>query len=283
MYEKYDRSIRLFGIEGQETLRKIKAAVVGIGGLGTHVIQQLAYLGIGAISLIDSEKLDITNLNRYVGTQSSDVGKYKVDIGVRIIDRIDPTIEVKTVCDILASKEAFDRVINTHYVFGCLDCEGARLILNELCLAYERPYFDLASDIDPTPPSNYGGRVCFVSGDGGCLYCLGELDRAEASLILQSQAQKKDFKDIYGVGIENLGETGPSVVSINGIIASLAITEFMVHATGIRQANTLLKYYGNRGIVTMSKDKESADCYYCGQIKGRGDAVDIFRYVNNFI
>lgn len=279
MQERYDRNIRLFGENGQKRLRQIKVSVVGVGGLGTHVIQQLAHLGVGDITLIDSEKLDTTNLNRYVGTRPDYVGRRKVDIGAQLINSIDQKIKVKTVYNSLVDKNAFNSVKEADYVFGCLDCEGARLILNELCLAYNRPYFDLASEIDPSSPPSYGGRVCFVSNFTGCLHCLGELDSSEASLALAGPSQRDERKAIYGVDSEHLGAAGPAVVSINGVIASLAITEFMADATGLRQANTLIKYYGEQGTVRQSKDKGQPDCYYCQQIRGKGDAAKVERYI----
>lgn len=279
MNERYDRNIRLFGEDGQEKLRKLAVSVVGVGGIGTHIIQQLAHLGVGSIALIDFEDLDITNLNRYVGTRLDYVGEDKVHIGKQIINDIDPNIQVKPISESLVSKCAFNSIKKSDYVFGCIDCEGARLILNELCLAYNRPYFDLSSEIFPDPTLIYGGRVCFVSNSSGCLYCLGELDVSEASLALAGPHQKAAQKAIYGVDTTFLGQTGPSVVSINGVIASLAVTEFMVDATGLRQANTLIKYYGEQGIVRKSKDKGLSDCYYCKKVKGKGDASEVDRYI----
>lgn len=166
MHERYDRNIRLFGEEGQETLRQIKVAVVGVGGLGTHVVQQLAHLGVGHISLIDSEELDTTNLNRYVGTRPDDVGKPKVDIAAQNITNMDLGIEVKAIFDSLVSKKAFDAIKEADYVFGCLDSEGARLILNELCLAYKRPYFDLLQKYFQVPHPAMGGEyaLCPILG-----------------------------------------------------------------------------------------------------------------------
>lgn len=279
MRKRDDRNIRLFGEDGQEKLRKLKVTVVGVGGLGTQTIQQLAHLGVGNITLIDFEDLDITNLNRYVGTRLDHVGKSKVHIGKQIINNIDSDIQVNPVRGSLVSQKAFNSIKKSDYVFGCLDSEGARLILNELCVAYDRPYFDLSSDIDPGQPIVYGGRVCFVSNLSGCLYCLGELDIAEASITLAGPHQRNEMQAIYGVDTKYLGKTGPSVVSINGVVASLAITEFMVDATGLRQANTLIKYYGEQGIVRKSKDKGLSDCYYCQRIRGIGDTANIDRYV----
>lgn len=281
MQKRYDRNIRLFGKKGQETLRRTKVSVIGVGGLGTHVVQQLSHLGIGELSIVDSEVLDTSNLNRYVGTRPSDVGKRKVDIGARNIKKIDPDIKVNTVFDSLVCKSGFELTKQADYVFGCLDSEGARMILNELCLAYKRPYFDLASEIFPSSPPSYGGRVCFVSDNGGCLYCLGELDRSEASRELAGPAQLDERKAIYGVDLEHFEKAGPSIVSINGVIASLAVTEFMVEVTGLREANTLIKYYGDRGIVTNSNDNGKDDCYYCVKIRGQGDSADVDRYINS--
>ena len=148
MSERFDRQMRFFGKEGQERLTATRVAVVGVGGLGTHVVQQLASLGIGGFDLIDSEELAITDRNRYVGVRHDDPipGTRKVDIGERIIKEIYPRIPVDKIHDSLVSEQAFEAVICADYVFGCLDCEGARLILNELCASYSRPYFDLASD-----------------------------------------------------------------------------------------------------------------------------------------
>ena len=70
--DRYDRNIRFFGKEGQERLAEVQVSVIGIGGLGTHVVQQLALLGVGKLTLIDSEDLDFTNLNRYIGVRYED-------------------------------------------------------------------------------------------------------------------------------------------------------------------------------------------------------------------
>src|ERR1043165_2398351 len=149
MSERFDRSIRFFGKDGQDKLTSSRVTIVGIGGLGTHVVQQTALLGVGRLGLVDSEELDESNLNRYVGARHDDPipGTPKVDIGERLVKSINPDIEVNKIFDSLVSKDAFREIVEADFVFGCLDREGARLILTELCAAYRRPYFDLASDI----------------------------------------------------------------------------------------------------------------------------------------
>ena len=129
--------------------------------MGTHVVQQLALLGVGRITLIDKEELDTTNLNRYVGARHYDPipGTPKVNIGYSQVKEINPNIHVELIPHSLISEQAFNAIIKASHVFGCLDNDGARLILNELCAAYTLPYIDLASEIIPSNSTDYGGRV----------------------------------------------------------------------------------------------------------------------------
>lgn len=280
--DRYDRNIRFLGKEGQAQLAAAHVAIVGIGGLGTHVVQQLALLGTGRLTLIDPEELDFANFNRYVGVRHDDPvpGTSKVWIGERLAKEINPQIQVTQVPSSLVSQDAFDAVIASDYVFGCLDREGARLILNELCAAYSRPYFDLASDILPGSPPIYGGRVCIAWDGQGCLVCYDELDIAEAQTDLMSPQEAKDREDIYGVPREALDRAGPSVVSINGVVASLAVTEFMLVISGVRSTpRRMLRYRAHMGIVSLENDDPAPDCYYCKGIRGKKEAINIYRYL----
>jgi hypothetical protein len=125
----------------------------------------------------------------------------------------------------------------------------------------------------------YGGRIHFGTNGGSCLICLQELDQSEAGRELESEAFRRNRDSLYGVGKEALGQAGPSVVSINGVVASLAVTEFMVHVTGIRAARRLLKYYAHTGKVTANDDAPMDDCYYCKGLWGRGEAANVERYI----
>ena len=180
------------------------------------------------------------------------------------------------------SKEAFSEIKKSNYAFGCLDNDGSRLVLNELCIAFEIPYFDLASDIITDGNLSYGGRVFVNFDNNGCLYCydLDLISVQDASRELCSPDAQRDFEKIYGVSKEYLEGTGPSVVSINGIIASLAVTEFMVMITGLRSPSRLLNYHGHLGgIVNRNTEGPSnKDCYYCKSVRGSRENSDVDRY-----
>jgi len=278
--DRFNRNILLFGEEGQAKISASGVAVVGVGGLGTHVIQQLALLGVGRLALIDHEELDTTNLNRYVGARYNDPipGTLKVDIANRMAQETDPAIIVKRIPHPLMSEEVFNAIVDTDYVFGCLDNEGSRLVLNELCTAYSKPYFDLSSEIIPGNPPIYGGRICIAWDGHGCLVCFQGLDVAEAQADLESPDNRLNREALYGVPLSALGQAGPSVVSINGVIASLAVTEFMVGVTGIRPPKRFINYRADLIKLTFREDP-TADCYYCQGIRGKGAAANVQRYL----
>src|SRR5260221_655941 len=143
----------------------------------------------------------------------------------RLIREINPDVIADPLRASLVSEEAFEVVKKADWVFGCFDEDGPRQILNELCAAYERPYIDLASDVPE--PGVYGGRVCVAWDGNGCLHCLGEIDEKDVRSYFSTDDERARIAANYGVPVEALGETGPSVSPINGVIAALAATEFM--------------------------------------------------------
>lgn len=286
MTGRFDRHMPLFGEEGQRKIGATRAAVVGAGGLGSHVVHQLVLLGVRRLVVIDSEELAETNRNRYVTARFDDPipGTRKVDIAERLAKAIDPSVQVDKVADSFVSRDGFAAIISADYVFGCLDSEGARLVLNELCAAYNRPYFDLASDVVPGDPPEYGGRICVSLWQGdGCLVCRGLIDLAEAQLDLAGPNARRDRDALYGIKISTLGRSGPSVVSINGVVASLGVTEFMTAVTGLRPPKRIIMYYGHMGRLTNPTDPPAADCFYCNAVRARRDDADVQRYLRDNI
>ncbi|MDH5754329.1 MAG: ThiF family adenylyltransferase [Candidatus Bathyarchaeota archaeon] len=277
---RYERQLRLFGEEGQRQVRESYVGIVGAGGLGSHLIQQLAFLGVGKLAIIDSDELKETDLNRLIGSRHDDITTRanKVDIAKRLVHSINPSIDVTVIPRDLIDERSFSAIKKASCVFGCVDNDGARLVLNELCVAFEIPYFDLASDIGNKTGLVYGGRVFANTDDGGCLFCYGLISPSQARTDLMSPEARRKEETIYGVPKEHLDRTGPSVVSINGVIASLAVTEFMAMITGLRPPYRLLQYHGHRGIVNLNVDKPYPDCYYCKYVRGRRESAEIDRY-----
>jgi molybdopterin-synthase adenylyltransferase len=276
--KRYDRNIRLFGIEGQRKLQAFTVVVVGVGGLGSSVAQHLALLGLGRVTLIDDEELDETNRNRFIGARHDDPipGSKKVVLSARLIREVNPDVEVNPIVANLVSEEAFAAVKATDAVFGCFDDDGPRAILNELCAAYKKPYFDLASDVPE--PGAYGGRVCVAWDGSSCLLCMGELDTRAVQRYLQTDSEREAHDRIYGVDKAALGREGPSVSTINGVVAALGVTEFMVAITGMRSPARMLNYRAHVGTVSRVNNPKP-NCFIWKSVRGQMESADVERYL----
>lgn len=284
--DRFARQIAFFGAEGQEKLARVRAAIVGNGGTGSHVIQQLAFLGVRDFALVEHDVVDLTNMNRLIGAVPADAEKAtrKVDVAERLIHSINPAAIVRKASCGLFSTNGFDAVRSADVVFGCVDKELPRFVLNELCHAYEIPFFDVATEIDPDAPLNFGGRVVSaIAADEGCLVCLGALDQEELRREQQSAAQHEEERTIYGVRASALKGSGPSVVSLNGLLASAAVTEFLVHWTDVRAARRFLVYKGSFGILSLMSDASHPECPYCSAgslVRGKREQANVERWLD---
>jgi molybdopterin/thiamine biosynthesis adenylyltransferase len=266
--ERYARHIALFGSEGQQRIAATSALIVGLGGLGSHVAQQLAYLGVVDFVLVDADTVSTSNLNRLVGAGPADVGAPKVDIAARMIQAIQPQAEVTNVAAHFAADHHAAEVADADILFGCLDDDAARLELVRHASVHALPYIDLASDV--APGGEFGGRVVFAKDGERCLSCLGELDQHVLARAQMTDEQRAADDKIYGIEREALDEGGPSVISVNGVVASLAVTEFMAWRTGLREPVGYLNYRGDRGTVGSRADPERPYCHYCMTLWGTG-------------
>lgn len=276
---RYHRNTLLFGAEGQRKLRGTSVAVVGVGGLGSPLIQHLALLGVNRITSVDDEELDETNRNRFVGARHTDAvpGNPKVELADRLIREINPDVESIPLRCGLVSEAAFAAVKAADWVFGCFDNDGPRAILNELSAAYARPYIDLASDVPA--PGVYGGRVCVALNGNGCLDCLNLLDRRAVRRYMDTNEQRDGEDAVYGIDKGALEQKGPSVSPVNGVIAALGATEFMVAVTELRAPTRLQEYRGWESKVVVIKDEPRANCLYCKGILGKPADADVERFL----
>lgn len=264
--QRYARQVEFFGARGQERLKGALVGIVGLGGLGSHVVQQLSYLGLEKYVLVDNDTVEVTNLNRLIGATPADAleSTPKSTVAERVIRAQLPEAEISQLRDVVNSREAQGLLENSDVILGCVDNDTARLTLTELCSRHGIPYIDLASDIGSDGDFLwYGGRV-FISRDGRqCLSCGGELDQRALALESMNLDQQRVQQEIYGVDRSLLNGGGPSVVSINGLVASLAVTEFLAMMTGLRDPFEHLIYKGHQGIVLVNVDRRSGSCYYC--------------------
>ena len=138
---RYSRHILLddIGVEGQERLLAAHALVIGAGGLGSPVALYLASAGVGRITLVDDDTVDLTNLQRQIAHTEARVGQPKVESARAAIAAINPDVQVRTVAH--RADEALLRplVAEADVVLDCTDNFATRQALNRACVAARKP------------------------------------------------------------------------------------------------------------------------------------------------
>ena len=128
--EQYSRTRLLLGQQGIDRLRAARVAVFGVGGVGGYVVEALARSGVGALDLIDDDKVCLSNLNRQIIATHSTLGQYKVDAAAARIRDIDPDIQVRTY-KIFYTPETADQFDFSQYsyVVDAIDTVSGKLAL----------------------------------------------------------------------------------------------------------------------------------------------------------
>ena len=130
MQDQYSRTQLLLGKEAMEKLHNSRVAVFGIGGVGGYTVEALARSGVGALDLIDDDKVCLTNLNRQIVATHKTVGQYKVDVAEQRVHEIDPNIKVTTY-KIFFTPETQDQFDFTQYdyVVDAIDTVTGKIAL----------------------------------------------------------------------------------------------------------------------------------------------------------
>lgn len=280
----FSRQLPWFTAEGQRQIGSLRIGIVGCGGIGSQVVQNLAHLGVHDFVLVDDDTADETNLNRLVTATQADIGTPKTILARRLIRSLAPESRVCSIEAPLQQEHSLDRLKRVDILFGCLDNDGARLILNELAVAYRIPYFDLATGIEAEDGAVLiaGGRVAAVLPAGPCLNCMGEIDAEEASYFLMSE---EDRRDTLARGyVTGMDIPAPAVVSLNAAVAATGVNEFCIFLTGTRDVNIFseIDLLGvDRPItgqwLTPRRIQQDYSCVPC-TLAGYGDRSDIYRY-----
>ena len=128
--EQYSRTRLLLGQAGLDRLRAARVAVFGVGGVGGYVVEALARSGVGALDLIDDDRVCLSNLNRQIIATHSTLGQYKVDAAAARVRDIDPDIQVRTY-KIFYTPETADQFDFSQYsyVVDAIDTVSGKLAL----------------------------------------------------------------------------------------------------------------------------------------------------------
>lgn len=266
----FDRQIRAFGRDGQRLLSDLRVGVVGAGGLGSIVIEQLVRSGVRRFVIVDFDRAEASNLTRVALLFPEDLGRLKVEVMAERIRELAPDAEVVTVPASLYSESALRALAETDVMIGCTDDSGSRFALNELSLRFLIPYLDVGSGIRP---SQFGGRYTFLLPGSGCLTCAQAIDVDEATRELRPAVCRE--AEVRAGYIDGVSERAPAVMSLNGVVASLAVLEVQAWATGMRPAHEQVLFDGRTGEARKLQFRRHAECSECGQFLAAGDLVEM--------
>ena len=165
----YSRQMALkeVGTAGQEKLRRAAVLVVGCGGLGVPVMSYLAAAGVGRLGLVDSDRLEASNLHRQTLYSLADVGKPKVELAAARLHALNPDIEIHTHPIRIDAESAAAVIERYSLVIDCTDNFTAKFMLNDTCVRLGKPV--IFSSV-----YQYEGQLQVVRPErgGACLRCV---------------------------------------------------------------------------------------------------------------
>lgn len=267
----YQNQRLLIGGRGQAVLRCTRVAVVGLSGGGSHVVQQLAHMGIGEIVGIDEDRVEQSNRSRMIGSRSLDAlfRRRKISVMSRLVRRINRHVQFVGVPHNVPKQEAIDALKSSDIVVGCVDNYHAKADLQELTWRYLIPYVDIGLLIRPVEDGDHvaiGGNVgTFIPGSF-CQWCIGFLTDAKLSTETGGRARS------YFEGADKQAQ----VVSMNGLLASQAVTEVLQLLTGFARTGaetSIRKFDGIEGTLTKWDVGKKAGCSKCQSALAAGEVI----------
>ena len=178
---RYSRHILLdeLGIEGQQRLLAAHALIIGAGGLGSPVALYLATAGVGTLTIVDDDRVDLTNLQRQIIHTVAGIGEAKVDSAARALRAVNPGVRVNALHERADARRLGELVATADVVLDCSDNFATRHAVNAACVAHARPLvsgaaigfdgqvsvYDTRAQLAPQPAGDArgpAGRPCYA-------------------------------------------------------------------------------------------------------------------------
>lgn len=292
---EYERQARLFGDRGQEVLKGQKVAVVGLGGAGSLISEQLARLGVGHLVLIDSDVVETTNLSRIVGARRSDARPWmtdehrprwlrrlghrlrrkKVHVARRVARIASARIRVDAIVGGVEEHDVAQLLRDCDHVFLSADSATARLVVNAIAYQYLITVTQVGAKVTVDKLTGGITDVFAVSrrvGPGGaCLKCNGLIspDRLREEATSEEQLARQRYVDDDGVH-------APSVITLNSVATSHAANEWLMRVTGLSTEPPGARWFhadALNGEVLVDEPRRDEGCTQCGRSRfGLGDS-----------
>ena len=234
---RYGRQIKYpgFGEDGQKKLKAAHVAVLGVGGLGCAASVYLAYAGIGHITIVDSDSVELSNLNRQILHWEQDIKEQKTVSAARKLASINSSITIMPICDSIAKENIHDMIKGVDVVIDGLDNFKTRFIVNEACVKQGVPF------VHAGVSGLLGEITTIIPGKTPCLAC-----------IYPSFSEGKDVIPVFGV--------------TPALMASLQVTEAikLIAGFGKTLGGRMLYIDGETMEFFVEDLAKDPDCAVCG-------------------
>lgn len=267
----FDRSVRAFGGAIQQALGQLRVGVVGCGGTGSAVAEQLVRLGVRSFLLFDPDHLSPSNVTRVYGSTPSDIGKFKTEILAAHLTRIAPDTRCDVVTSMITTQPAALRLSECDIVFGCTDDNAGRLVLSRLSTYMLVPVIDcgvlLTAGVNGSL-TGIDGRVTTLVPGQACLVCRSRIDlpRAAAELLTPDERHRREDEGYA----PTLGGVEPAVVTYTTMVAATAVSELIERFVGYgpepRPSEVLLRCH-DREVSTNIESPRNG--HYCHPSSGK--------------
>jgi hypothetical protein len=264
---RFDRQVRLFGAPGQARLRRLHVGVIGAGGGGSILIEQLSHLGVGSITAVDYDVVKEHNLSRIMGagTEDAEVARRKVEVAERNVALIDPTLRFQGIDGDIADRAVAERLLDCDYLFLATDTHTARLVANAIAQAFLIPLVQIGAKVDSRDDGTIEQiytAVRPVLPRRGCLWCAGLIDAAQ----LQREAATDEERDNQNyLGAPDVID--PSVTTLNAAAAAGALNVFLMGIVGLAE-DELAEHrvtLTQDARVISTKVSHKRECRWCGE------------------
>jgi molybdopterin/thiamine biosynthesis adenylyltransferase len=229
----FDRNVRALGGPVQRVLGDLHVGIVGCGGTGSAVGEQLARLGIRQFTLLDPDTLSESNLTRVYGSAPDDVGTNKATLLGDHIELIAPDARVTAIEQTVTTESAARHLVACDVVFGCTDDNAGRLVLSRFATYFLTPVIDcgvLLSSDSSDQLIGVDGRVTILVPGGACLVCRDRVDLQRAQAEALTPAERKRLQDEgYAPALPGVE---PAVVTFTTGVAAAATAELLERLIG---------------------------------------------------
>ena len=269
--DQFDRNIRAFGGEIQKVLGDLHVSVVGCGGTGSAVIEQLVRLGVRHLHLLDPDTLTASNLTRVYGSVPEDIGKPKVDVSAAHMGRIAPDAKVIATQDKITMEATAKLLLDADVVFGCTDDNAGRLVLSRIASYLLTPVIDcgvLLSSGGGGQIDGIYGRVTMLVPGAACLVCRNRIDLQRAAAeMLAPEEHRRLAGEGYAPGLVGVE---PAVVAFTTQVAAAAVIELLERLIqyGPEPAPTEVLLRTHEREVSTN-DQDPRDGHYCHPGRGK--------------